>query len=103
MRAGAEAFKKQFSLHYDGIVEKFGAKGCEIPLEFIERHCDSEDRKLFKEYLEPKIYEKWERSVSEPKTAPVGKKPLNRILRRVLLIKCFLRERKYAIWLTECL
>lgn len=74
MRAGAEAFKKQFSLHYDGIVEKFGAKGCEIPLEFIERHCDSEDRKLFKEYLEPKIYEKWERSVSEPKTAPVGKK-----------------------------
>lgn len=74
MKAGAEAFKKQFPLHYDGIVEKFGAKGCEIPLEFIERHCASEDRRLFKDYLEPKIYEKWEKSVSEPKVAPVGKK-----------------------------
>lgn len=89
MRAGAEAFKKQFPLHFDGIVEKFGAKGCEIPLEFIERHCASEDRRLFREYLEPKTYEKWEKSITEPKLAPVGKKALKQNFASRLADKMF--------------
>ncbi len=89
MRAGAEAFKRQFSLHYDDIIKKFGAKGCEIPLEFIERHCASADRQLFREYLEPKIYEKWEKSVSEPKIAPVGKKAVKQNFASRLADKMF--------------
>ncbi|MBQ9808560.1 MAG: hypothetical protein IJM55_06800 [Ruminococcus sp.] len=67
---GLEDFDMMFSEHFGEFLDRFGSKGCGLPMEFLEECCSASDRELFRPYLSGDALKKWGSKVKEPELIP---------------------------------
>jgi hypothetical protein len=67
---GLEDFDMMFSEHFGEFLDRFGSKGCGLPMEFLEECCSAFDRELFRPYLSGDALKKWGSKVKEPELIP---------------------------------
>ena len=67
---GADDFEMLLDEHFGETLKKFGTKGCELPLKFLEGYCSASDRELFRPYMSADALKKWGASVKEPELVP---------------------------------
>lgn len=68
---GADDFIMLFSRHFGKISQNFGYDGCNLPIEFLEKHSASLDKLLIKDQLDSETFDNWESISEEPKIVPV--------------------------------
>ena len=69
--AGMEDMEKLYHAHFDGHLDKFGCKGCELPMQFLAQHAAAGDRAMLQKYVDPEAMINWSNQGSEPDLAPV--------------------------------
>lgn len=67
---GREDFTEMFRSFFGDTDEKYGTKGCELPLAFAEKSLAAADRKLLSGKIAADTMKKWERSVKDPEIVP---------------------------------
>lgn len=68
---GMEDMDKLFHFHFDGHLEKYGCKDCDMPLRFFAEHSAVGDRAMLQSRLDPTDFAEWTEGTKEPKLAPV--------------------------------
>ena len=71
---GRSDFEGMMYLHFGDFLGKYGSEGCQLPLEFLEKHSYSGDREIISKLLSDSDRKKWGKAESEPKLAPIVKK-----------------------------
>ncbi|MBO7475164.1 MAG: hypothetical protein J6U00_14405 [Ruminococcus sp.] len=82
-------FEKMLYHHFGDFIGKYGSEGCQLALEFLEKHSYIGDREKIIPFLSDKGSKKWGRPESEPKLAPVHTKPVKKNALQKLADKLF--------------
>ncbi|MCQ2490173.1 MAG: hypothetical protein MJ079_01115 [Ruminococcus sp.] len=86
---GMEDMEKLFHFHFDGHLEKYGFKDCDMPLRFFAEHSAAGDRAIFQSRLDPTDFAGWTERTKEPKLAPVHARKVKSSITAKLADKLF--------------
>lgn len=86
---GMEDMDRLFHFHFDGHLEKYGYKDCDMPLRFFAEHSAVGDRAMLQSRLDPTDFAEWTEGTKEPKLAPVHARKLKRSATAKLADKLF--------------
>ena len=75
---GMEDMDRLFHFRFDGHLEKYGYKDCDMPLRFFAEHSAVGDRAMFQSRLDPSDFAAWTEGTKEPKLAPVHARRLKK-------------------------
>ncbi|EWM53070.1 hypothetical protein [Ruminococcus flavefaciens] len=75
---GKRDFEEMMYCHFGDFIEKYGSEGCQLPLEFLEKHSYIGDRNNIMPLLSENGRKKWGKPASEPKLAPVHAKAVRK-------------------------
>jgi hypothetical protein len=78
-----------FHFHFDGHLEKYGYKDCDMPLRFFAEHSAVGDRAMLQSRHDPTDFAEWTEGTKEPKLAPVHARKLKRSATAKLADKLF--------------
>jgi hypothetical protein len=70
-REGMEDMANLYHAYFDGHLNKFGFKGCTLPLEFLVKHAAIGDRSTFQSRMSAADFVKWSEINHEAEIAPV--------------------------------
>ena len=82
-------FGKMLYHHFGDFIGKYGGEGCQLALEFLEKHSYIGDRNRIYPFLSDSSRKKWGRAESEPKLAPVHTKKVKKNALQKLADKLF--------------
>ena len=86
---GMEDMDRLFHFHFDGHLEKYGYKDCDMPLRFFAEHSAVGDRAMLQSRLDPSDFAAWTEGTKEPKLAPVHARKLKKSATGKLADKLF--------------
>ena len=86
---GKDDFKEMLYYHFGDFIGKYGSEGCQLPLEFLEKHSYIGDRNIILSLLSDKDRKKWGKASSEPKLAPVHTEKVRKNVLQKLADKLF--------------
>ena len=69
--AGKTDFLALYDSIFNGLLDKYPHSGCQLTVEFLEKHSAAADRDIMRKGLEPEIFAMWVESSTEPQLAPV--------------------------------
>lgn len=75
---GMEDMDRLFHFHFDGHLEKYGYKDCDMPLRFFAEHSAVGDRAILQSRLDPTDFAAWTEGTKEPKIAPIHARSVKR-------------------------
>lgn len=73
---GCDDFRDMLDEHFGEHLEKYGSKGCEEFMDFLEECCAAGDRELFIPYFSTDLMKKWGNSVKEPELVPYSRRKM---------------------------
>lgn len=77
-RAGRDDFTELFRLNFNGFLDKFGYKGCEFPLLFLEKYASTGDKALFQKYISADELQQWANATKDPEIVPVYRRQVKK-------------------------
>ena len=88
-KKGMEDMDRLFHFHFDGHLEKYGYKDCDMPLQFLSEHSAVGDRAMLQSRLDPADFAEWTEGTKEPQLAPVRARTLKRSFTAKIADKMF--------------
>jgi len=82
-------FEKLLYHHFGDFIGKYGGEGCQLALDFLEKHSYIGDRNRIIPFLSDKDRKAWGKPESEPKLAPVHTKKVKKNVLQKLADKLF--------------
>lgn len=94
--AGKTDFLALYDSIFNGLLDKYPHSGCQLTVEFLEKHSAAADRDIMRKGLEPEIFAMWVESSTEPQLAPVHSAGRKKALSISSQTACFRQILRFA-------